>query len=61
MSAMYLVTFDNGQTIYINAADAKSMKRSALTAAYANARRRAEARLAKKGIKAKAISARCVG
>lgn len=64
MAAMYDVRFEeNGQrsSVLFHAADAKSMKRSALRAAYANLRKRFNAKMKRQGRKVKYIGARCVG
>ena len=62
MSATYHVKFENGEVLYIGAADAKSFKKKDVRSAYANARKRAEARYLKRhGKKVRAVDVRCVG
>lgn len=61
MSAIYWVRFDNGELVSVSSADSRSMKRADLRAATRKAIAKAKARLAKRGIKAKAVSCNCVG
>ncbi|MCA6108139.1 hypothetical protein [Bradyrhizobium cenepequi] len=61
MSAIFWVRFDNGQTVSVSSADAKSMKRADLTAATRKAITKAKAKLARQGVKAKPVACNCVG
>lgn len=61
MSAVFWVSFDNGRTVSVSSADAKSMKRADLRAATRKAITKAKARMKREGIKAKATGCRCVG
>lgn len=61
MSNIYWVEFDNGSFLSIYAADAKSMKKGAIRAAYVNARKRAEKKQRRIYPKVRAIKVRCVG
>lgn len=61
MSAMYWVDFNDGTSATVYSADAKSLKKMDLSAAYTKARRKAEAKRRKTNPKAKATSVRCVG
>lgn len=61
MAAIFWVTFDNGDLVSVSSADAKSMKRADLRAASRKAVGKAKAKLAKRNVKAKVTSCRCVG
>ena len=64
MAAMYWVTFETpvGQeTVSVNSPDARSFKKADLRTAYRKAREKAEAKLAKQGLKGRVLAVRCVG
>jgi hypothetical protein len=61
MSAVYWVRFDNGQMLSVSSADARSMKRADLRAAYRKARDKAKVKMAKTDRAAKVIAVNCVG
>lgn len=49
MSAMYRVSFENGSSVVVHSADARSMKTKDVRASYTKARKKAQTTLAKKG------------
>ena len=57
MSAQYQVTFQDGRSLYVSSADAKSAKAKDVRESYRRARVKAEAK--RPGIKA--VEVRCVG
>jgi hypothetical protein len=61
MSALFWVKFDNGDFVWVNSADAKSMKRADINASIRKAVKKAKAKQAKSGRPAKVVSCRCVG
>ena len=66
MAAVYWVTFCDERTgasfvESVSSADARTMKRADIRAAYVKARHKAEARLKRRGVKARATGVQCVG
>jgi hypothetical protein len=56
MAAMYMVKMDDGRSVMVYSADAKSFKKRDVRTAYIKARKKAEAKY-----QGKAVSVRCVG
>lgn len=61
MAAMFWVRFESGDHVSVSSADAKSMKRADLRAATRKAVAKAKAKLARRGVKSRAVSCQCVG
>lgn len=61
MASMYRVIFNDGTSLIVHSADARTMKRRDLTAALTKARKKGEVRRQRVNPQAKAVRVNCVG